>query len=296
MAERKRLTIPDLAEAKRSGSKLAMVSTPDFLSASWAERAGADLLIVGDSLSMIVYGHDNTLPLTVDTMIQHCQAARRGAPNTFLVAAMPYGSTATPDAGIQNALRFMKEGGVDCVKMQGGRRQFRVIEAIAKAGIPVMGHVGMCPHFMHHYGGFKVQGRTAESAAEIVDDALAIQEAGGVGMEIEAVPAPVAKAIDSAVDIFTFGIGAGPACVGQVLLAYDLIGAFDRLSPKFVRRYAEVSRTAIDAIERYCADVRDGTFPAPEHCYAMPEDEARRLLEADQASARTRTRRWRSTS
>ncbi len=277
MTERKRITIPDLAEAKRSGRRLAIVSTPDFLSASWAEKAGADMLIVGDSLAMISYGHTSTLPLTVDTMIQHCQAVRRGAPNTFVFAAMPYGSVATPELAVHNALRFMKEGGVECVKIQAGRKQFHILEAIAKAGVPVMGHVGMCPHFMHDYGGFKLQGRTAASAAKIIDDAMAIEEAGGVGMEVEAVPAPVGRAIDAHVSIFTFGIGAGPSSAGQVLLAYDLIGAFDRLSPKFVKRYAEVSTIAVDALSQYCADVRAGAFPAPEHCYSMPEEEARKL-------------------
>jgi 3-methyl-2-oxobutanoate hydroxymethyltransferase len=222
MGDRKRITIPDLAEAKRTGRRLAIVSTPDFLTASWAEKAGADMLIVGDSLGMVSYGHDNTLSLSVDTMIQHCQAVRRGAPNTFVFAAMPYGSVATPDLAVRNALRFMKEGGVECVKIQAGRRQFVVLKAIVDAGIPVMGHVGMCPHFMHQYGGFRLQGKTAESAARIVDDARAIAEAGGVGMEVEAVPAPVGKAIDEAVDIFTFGIGAGPASAGQVLLELDV--------------------------------------------------------------------------
>ena len=277
MAERKRITLPDLAEAKRSGRRLVMVSTPDFLTANWAERAGADMLIVGDSLSMISYGHDNTLPLTVDTMIEHCKAVRRGAPDTFMFAAMPYGSVATPALAVQNAVRFMKEGGVECVKIQAGRRQFAVLEAIAAAGIPVMGHVGMCPHFMHRYGGFKVQGKTAASAAEIVDDALAIQEAGGIGMEVEAVPAPVGRVIDAAVDLFTFGIGAGPWMTAQVLLAYDLIGAFDRLSPKFVKRYADVATIAVEAMGRYCEEVRSGAFPSPDHCYGMAEEEAAKL-------------------
>ena len=277
MAARKRITIPDLVEAKRAGHRLAIVSTPDFLTASWAEKAGADMLIVGDSLGMVSYGHDNTLSLSVDTMIGHCQAVRRGAPNTFFFAAMPYGSVATPDIAVRNALRFMQEGGVECVKIQAGRRQFHIIEAIVDAGIPVMGHVGMCPHFIHHYGGFRLQGKTAASAAAIIDDARAIAEAGGVGMEVEAVPAPVGKAIDDAVDIFTFGIGAGPASAGQVLLAYDLIGAFDRISPKFVKRYGNVATIAVEALERYCADVRSGAFPGPENAYAMPDDEARRL-------------------
>ncbi len=278
-AARKRLTLPDLQAAKREARKIVMVSTPDFLTAQWAERAGADALIVGDSLSMISYGHDNTLPLTLDTMIAHCQAVRRGAPHTLVIGAMPYGSVATPKSAVRHAVRLMKEGGVDCVKLQAGRRQRKVLQAVADAGVPMMGHVGMCPHFMHHYGGFRIQGRSAEAALEIVADAVAIQEAGGVGLEVEAVPAPVGAAVDAAVDIFTFGIGAGPSTTGQVLLAYDLIGAFDRLSPKFVKRYANVAGTAVEALSRYCAEVRAGTFPAEEHGYAMADDARARLAD-----------------
>lgn len=280
MTERKRITIPDLAEAKRSGRRLAIVSTPDFMSACWAEKAGADMLIVGDSLAMISYGHASTLPLTVDTMIQHCQAVRRGAPNTFVFAAMPYGSVATPELAVHNALRFMKEGGVECVKIQAGRRQFHIIEAIARAGVPVMGHVGMCPHFMHDYGGFKLQGKTAEEALKIIDDAKAIQEAGCIGFEIEAVPAPVAKAVDAAVDIFTFGIGAGPASCGQLLLAFDLLGVFDQFKPKFTKRYANISQIAVDALKTYAAEVRSGQFPDAEHSYSMKPEEIVRLEQA----------------
>ena len=279
-SQRRRLTLPDLAQAKREGRKLVMVSTPDFLSACWAERAGADIVIVGDSLAMISYGHDNTLPLQMDTMVAHCQAVRRGAPNTLVIGAMPYGSIATRELAVHNALRLMQEGGVDCVKLQAGRRQRAVMRAVVDAGVPLMGHVGMLPHRMHHYGGFKLQGRTAEAALDLVADARAIEQAGGIGLEIEAVPAPVGAAIDAAVGIFTFGIGAGPATTSQVLLAYDLIGAFDRLSPKFVKRYADMASVAVDALRSYCEDVRSGCFPAPEHGYAMPEEERQRLARA----------------
>ena len=202
--ERKKLTVPDLALKKKAGEKVVMASIPDYPSAVWAERAGIDIAAVGDSLGMVSYGFPNTLPVTIDMMIAHAQAVRRGAPNCMILVAMTYGSYATPEIGVANALRLMKEGGADVVKMQGGREKVPVIKAIADAGVPVMSHVGMCPHFVHQYGGFKLQGRTAAEAMRIVEDGIAIEEAGAVGFEIEAVPAPVAKAVDDAVKIFTF--------------------------------------------------------------------------------------------
>ncbi len=275
--ERKKLTVPDLIARKRAGEKVAMASIPDYPSAVWAERAGIDICAIGDSLGMVSYGYSNTLPVTVDMMIEHCLAVQRGAPNTFRLVAMPYGSYANPDIGVMNALRFMKEGGVDCVKMQGGRDKFDIIKAIADSGVPVMSHVGMCPHFVHRYGGFKLQGKTAEEAMKIIDDGLAIQEAGGIGFEVEAVPAPVAAAVDAAVDIFTFGIGAGPASCGQLLLAFDLLGVFDQFKPKFTKRYANVSEIAVNALRTYAAEVRSGQFPDAEHSYAMKPEEAEKL-------------------
>lgn len=279
--EKKKLTVPDLIARKRAGEKVAMASIPDYPSAVWAERAGLDICAIGDSLGMVSYGFSTTLPVTVDMMIEHCLAVQRGAPNTFRLVAMPYGSYATPDVGVANALRFMKEGGVDCVKMQGGRDKFAIIKAIADAGVPVMSHVGMCPHFVHQYGGFKLQGKTAEEAMKVIDDGLAIQEAGAIGFEIEAVPAPVARAVDAAVDIFTFGIGAGPASCGQLLLAFDLLGVFDQFKPKFTKRYANISEIAVDALKTYAAEVRSGQFPDADHSYGMKpeeEDKLKRLL------------------
>lgn len=278
--ERRKLTVPDLAARKKAGEKVVMASIPDYPSAVWAERAGIDICGVGDSLGMVSYGFPNTLPVTVDMMIEHCKAVRRGAPNTFCLVAMPYGSYATPDVAVANALRFMKEAGVDCVKLQGGREKFPIIKAVADAGVPVMSHVGMCPHFVHQYGGFKLQGRTAEDALAIIDDARAIEEAGGIGFEIEAVPAPVAMAVDAAVQIFTFGIGAGPASCGQLLLAYDLLGVFDQFKPKFTKRYANLSQIAVDALKAYAGEVRSGAFPDADHSYTMKPEEVARLEQA----------------
>ena len=275
--ERKKLTVPDLIARKRAGEKVVMASIPDYPTAVWAERAGIDICAIGDSLGMVSYGYANTLPVTVDMMIEHCLAVQRGAPNTFRLVAMPYGSYANADVGVANALRFMKEGAVDCVKMQGGRDKFDIINAIADAGVPVMSHVGMCPHFVHQYGGFKLQGKTADEALKIIDDARAIEEAGAVGFEVEAVPAPVAKAVDAAVDIFTFGIGAGSASCGQLLLAFDLLGMFDQFKPKFTKRYANISQIAVDALKTYAAEVRAGQFPDADHSYGMKAEEVAKL-------------------
>ena len=208
---------------------------------------------------------------------EHGLRGRRGAPNTFRLVAMPYGSYANEDVGVMNALRFMKEGGVDCVKMQGGRDKFHIIKAIADSGVPVMSHVGMCPHFVHQYGGFKLQGKTAEEAMKVIDDGIAIQEAGGIGFEVEAVPAPVAAAVDAAVDIFTFGIGAGPASCGQLLLAFDLLGVFDQFKPKFTKRYANISEIAVNALKTYADEVRGGQFPDADHSYSMKPEERAKL-------------------
>jgi len=275
--ERKKLAVPDLIGRKRAGEKVVMASIPDYPTAVWAERAGIDICAIGDSLGMVSYGYANTLPVTVDMMIEHCLAVQRGAPNTFRLVAMPYGSYANADVGVANALRFMKEGAVDCVKMQGGRDKFDIIKAIADAGVPVMSHVGMCPHFVHQYGGFKLQGKTAGEALKIIDDAHAIEEAGAIGFEVEAVPAPVAKAVDAAVDIFTFGIGAGSASCGQLLLAFDLLGMFDQFKPKFTKRYANISQIAVDALKTYAAEVRAGQFPDADHSYGMKPEEVAKL-------------------
>ena len=278
--KRKKLTIPDLAARKRARERLVMVAVADTLTATWAWRAGVDIIGVGDSLGMTVYGHENTLPMTVDQMIAHTQAVRRGAPDTFCIVSMPYGSYATRDVAVLNAVRLMKESGADAVKLQGGREMSDIIRAVADAGVPVMSHVGLLPHYVHRYGGFKTQGRTAEDALRIVDNARAIEQAGAVGLEIEAVPHEVGKAVDEAVSIFTFSIGAGSAGTCQLLNGYDLIGGFDTFKPKFAKRYGNVAEVATHAFEAFVADVRAGTFPDAEHSYAMPSAEAEKLAVA----------------
>jgi 3-methyl-2-oxobutanoate hydroxymethyltransferase len=276
---RKKLTIPDLARKKIEGERLVMVAVGEVLTAAWAERAEVDIVGVGDSLGMTLYGHENTLAITVDQMIEHTRAVRRGAPNTFSIVSMPYGSYATKDIAVTNAVRMMKESGCDAVKLQGGREKFDIIKAVADAGVPVMSHVGLLPHYVHQYGGFKMQGRTAEAALEIIDNAKAIQEAGAIGLEIEAMPYEVGKAVDEAVDIFTFSIGAGPTGTCQLLNSYDLLGAFDTFKPKFAKRYANLAEIAVQAFKDYAEDVRSGAFPDEDHSYQMKPEEVSRLAE-----------------
>ena len=282
---RKKLTIPDLAAKKAAGERLVMVAVGEVLSAAWAERAGVDIVGVGDSLGMTLYGHENTLAMTVDQMIEHTRAVRRGAPNTFSLVSMPYGSYATKDIAVRNAVRLMKESGADAVKLQGGREMFDIIKAVADAGVPVMSHVGLLPHYVHRYGGFKMQGRTAEDALKIIDNAKAIEEAGAIGLEIEAVPYEVGKAVDDAVSIFTFSIGAGAAGTCQLLNGYDLIGAFDTFKPKFAKRYGNVVEVAVDAFKAYAEDVRSGSFPDDDHSYKMKPEEAEKLRKALEAGS-----------
>ena len=254
-----------------------MVSIPDYPSAVWAERAGIDIAAVGDSLGMTNYGHPNTLPVTVDMMIQHAQAVRRGAPNCMVLVAMPYGSYATEEIGVLNALRIMKEGGADVVKMQGGKEKAPIIKAIADAGVPVMSHVGMCPHFMHLYGGFKLQGKTADEAMRIIEDGKAIEEAGACGFEIEAVPAPVAKAVDDAVDIFTFAIGAGSASCGQLCWATTCSACSTSSSRNSPSDMPSCRKSPSRPCKAYASEVRDGKFPDADHSYGMKPEEADKL-------------------
>ena len=280
MTEKQKLTILDLAAKKAAGERLVMVAVGEAMTAAWAERAGVDIIGVGDSLGMTLHGHENTLAMTVDQMIDHCRAVRRGAPNTFSLVSMPYGSYATPDMAVLNAIRLMKEGGAEAVKLQGGREMFDIIKAVADAGVPVMSHVGLLPHRVHLAGGFKMQGRTAEDAIKIIGNARAIEDAGAIGLEIEAMPYEVGQAVDKAVSIFTFSIGAGAAGTCQLLNGYDLIGAFDTFKPKFTKRYGNVAEVATQAFADFAADVRQGNFPDDEHSYKMNPEEIEKLATA----------------
>ena len=272
-----KLTLPELTEKKARGERLAMVAVGEAMSAAWAERAGVDIIGVGDSLGMTLHGHQNTLQITVDQMIMHILAVRNGAPNTMTIASMPYGSYATEKRAIENAIKMMKESGVDALKLQLGKEGSNIIKAIADAGVPIMSHVGLLPHKVHLLGGFKMQGRTAEAAIEIIENAQAIEDAGAIGLEIEAMPYEVGKAVDDAVSIFTFSIGAGSAGTCQLLNGYDLLGAFDTFKPKFAKRYANLSEVATKAFSDYIKEVQTGEFPDVDHSYKMKEEEIKKL-------------------
>ncbi|MCY4292758.1 MAG: 3-methyl-2-oxobutanoate hydroxymethyltransferase [Roseovarius sp.] len=277
MSQKEKLALTDLAAMKAAGERLAMVAVGEAMSAAWAERAGIDIIGVGDSLGMTLHGHENTLAITVDQMIMHALAVRRGAPNTMTLVSMPYGSYATPEIAVKNALRMMKESGADALKLQLGREGVDIIRAVANAGVPIMSHVGLLPHKVHLLGGFKMQGRTAETAMDIVETAKAIEAAGAIGLEIEAMPCEVGRAVDRAVSIFTFSIGAGSAGTCQLLNGYDLLGAFDTFKPKFAKRYANIAEIAARAFSDYADEVRSGRFPDADHGYKMKPEEIRRF-------------------
>ena len=272
-----KLTIPELNDKKAQGERLAMVAVGEAMSAAWAERAGGDIIGVGDSLGMTLHGHQNTLQITVDQMIMHILAVRNGAPNTMTIASMPYGSYATEKKAVENAIKIMKESGVDALKLQLGSEGANIIKAVADAGVPIMSHVGLLPHKVHLLGGFKMQGRTADAAIEIIENAEAIEDAGAIGLEIEAMPYEVGKAVDDAVSIFTFSIGAGSAGTCQLLNGYDLLGAFDTFKPKFAKRYANLSEVATKAFSDYVQEVQKGKFPDADHSYKMKEEEIKKL-------------------
>ncbi|GEP03026.1 3-methyl-2-oxobutanoate hydroxymethyltransferase [Methylobacterium oxalidis] len=271
-------TILDIRAAKRTGEKIVYMSVPDYTSARWAEMAGVDVAVVGDSLAMVAHGHASTIPATMDMMILHAEAVRRGAPNTFVLGCMPYQSYSTVDRALTNAARFMQEALCDAVKPQGGRSQAHILKALVDAGIPTASHIGLTPHTIATFGGFKIQGRTAEAAMKILEDALAIEDAGCFMLEFEAVPAPIATLISQQLTIPTIGIGAGPGCDGQILLAYDLLGVFTDFKPKFTKRYANLTDVAVAGIRRYVEEVKAAAFPDDDHSYRVDPGEYERFL------------------
>ncbi len=277
-AVKKRRTIPEIRESKKTGEKLAYTSVLDYTSAKWAEAADVDVCVVGDSLAMTAHGHPNTIPATMDMMVLHSQAVRRGAPNTFVLGCMPYQSYHTAELALTNATRFMQEAGCDAVKPQGGRSQAHILKALVDAGIPTASHIGLTPHTVAMFGGFRIQGKTADAAMKILEDALAIQDAGCFMLEFEAVPAKIAAAISAELEIPTIGIGAGAGTDGQILLSYDLLGVFVDFKPKFTKRYANLTEVAVNGLRQYVAEVKAGTFPDGDHSYGVDEREYERFL------------------
>jgi 3-methyl-2-oxobutanoate hydroxymethyltransferase len=274
---RGKLALPELAEMKKRGEKIVMVTAYDAPGARFAEDAGIDVILVGDTAAMVVLGHEGTtVPVTMDEMLFLTRTVTRAARRPIVIGDMPFGSYQVSDEdALRNAIRFVKEGGADAVKLEGAGPSVSRARTIVEAGIPVMGHVGLTPQSATMLGGFKTQGKTAEQARQLVDGALALEDAGCFAVVLEAVPAPVAAEVTRRLTVPTIGIGAGRECDGQVLVYHDLLGLTEGHLPRFVKRYANLSREIRDALEAYADEVRAGTFPDEEHTYEMPERERR---------------------
>jgi 3-methyl-2-oxobutanoate hydroxymethyltransferase len=268
-----RLTAP-LVRARKGGDALVMVTAYDYPSARIVDEAGADVILVGDSLAMVVLGYDDTLQVTVEDMAHHTAAVARARPRALVVADMPWMSyNVSPADTVRNAAALVRAG-ADAVKLEGGRKRVAMIESIIDAEIPVMGHLGLTPQSTHAMGGFKVQGRTADAALALVQDAKALERAGVFAIVLEGIPDQVAAMVTESVEVPTIGIGAGPVCDGQVLVFHDLVGLEDRITPKFVRRYGALKADGIDAVRAFAADVRGQRFPSSEESYHLTDEVA----------------------
>jgi 3-methyl-2-oxobutanoate hydroxymethyltransferase len=268
------VTLPRIEEMKRNGEPIVMVTAYDYPSAQVAEEAGVDIVLVGDSAAMVVLGHQATTPVGMDEMLMLTQAVRRGLSTPLLVGDMPFGSyERSNEQAIENAHRFVKEAGVDAVKLERGGPSVDRARAIIRAGVPVMGHVGLTPQTATQLGGFKAQGRTAHDAAKLTEDVLALQSVGCFAVVFEAIPAAVSEALMERLEVPVIGIGAGPATDGQVLVFHDLLGLYDGQQPRFVRRYADVRKEMVQGVRSYADDVRSGSFPDEEHSYSISPEE-----------------------
>lgn len=276
---RKKVTTLTLRQLKKKDKPITMLTAYDYATAVAVDRAGIDMILVGDSLGMVVLGYENTLPVTMDDMIHHCKAVARGARFAMLIGDMPFMSyQASVDEAVRNAGRFLQEGGMDAVKLEGGRERLQAVSAIISAGIPVMGHLGLTPQSVHQMGGFRAQGKTAQAAKNLLDDALALHEAGCFALVLETIPARLARLVSERIEIPTIGIGAGVGCDGQVLVTHDLCGLFDRFTPRFVKKYADLNGEMARAFKSYKSDVQSLAFPGDEHSIEMPEEQWQELL------------------
>jgi 3-methyl-2-oxobutanoate hydroxymethyltransferase len=263
-----KVTVPRLVDMKRQGQKIAALTAYDALFAQLLDEAGVDLLLVGDSLGMVIQGHDNTLPVTLDEVLYHTKAVRRGIKRALLVADMPFLSyQISPEEALRNAGRLLKEGGAEAVKLEGGKILCETVRRLVQSGIPVMGHLGLTPQSIHKFGGYGVRGKSREESHELLEDAIALEEAGAFAIVLEKIPSAVAREITQKLNVPTIGIGAGPHCDGQILVTHDALGLFERFRPKFVRRYAELATLIRDSCRRYVEDVRQGNFPSEEESY-----------------------------
>jgi 3-methyl-2-oxobutanoate hydroxymethyltransferase len=276
----KKVTAHTLIEKKRAKQPITWLTAYDFPMAQFEEKAGIDIILVGDSIGMTTYGFDSTLPVTMDLLIPHTQAVRKGAPNVFLIGDMPYMSyQVCAQEAVRNAGRFMAECGCDAIKLEGGREVLDTIKAILRATVPVVGHLGLTPQSIAMLGGFKAQGRDANAAVRLTEDAKLLEDAGVCMILLEAVPPEVGKIIAERAQIPIIGIGAGPHVDGQCLIVHDMLGMFDAFTPKFVKKYASIGEQIVTALKEFIQDVAGGGFPATEHCYKMPEPEVRKLEE-----------------
>lgn len=276
----KKKSIIDFLKMKENCEQVSWVTAYDYPMASFAEQAGIDMILVGDSLGMVVLGYSGTNPVTMQDCISHCQAVRRGAPNTWVVGDMPFGSyQVSNEVAVENACRFIKEAQADCIKLEGGVRVKERIKAITDAGIPVIGHIGLTPQSSGQLGGFKAQGRTVNSARDLIKDALAVQQAGAYSILIEAVPPEITAFLMELLTIPVYSIGAGP-CDGQLLICGDMLGMFQSFTPKFVKKYANVAEIEINAFKEYVKDVKEKVFPSDDYVYhiAEPIDDFRKLF------------------
>jgi len=279
-----KLPLPELLEMKRRGERIVMVTAYDAPAGRLADAAGVDVILVGDSSGMVVHGRESTVGVSLDEIVFMTQWVTRGAKRPLVIADMPFGSYETSDeTAVENAIRLVKEGGADGVKLERGGTSVARARAIVDAGIPVMGHVGLTPQTATVLGGFKAQGRTAERARKLVDEALALEAAGCFCIVLEAVPAPVARAATRALAVPTIGIGAGPDTDGQVLVWHDMLGYYEGHAPRFVKRYAELGDAITEALARYADEVRSGSFPEEQHTYKMPDEERKAFEAAIQA-------------
>lgn len=265
---RKKITIPELLNMKREGRRISMLTSYDFPFTRIMDAAGVDVILVGDSAGVVVAGHDTTLPVTMDDMLYHTRSVVRAAPKALVVADMPFMSyQSSIEEACRNCGRMIKDGGAEAVKIEGGMNMAHVIRAVSSIDIPVMGHIGLTPQSIHRMGGYKVQGRK-EQAERILDDARAVEAAGAFAVVLEGIPAKLAAEISAELSIPTIGIGAGPACDGQVLVIHDILGLCEKYSPKFVKRYAELTPLISDAVKQYVLEVREGSFPTEEHSFS----------------------------
>jgi len=276
---RKKVTTLTYRQKKERGEIITMLTAYDYPTAMVMDKAGVDSILVGDSLAMVVLGYENTLPVTMDEMLHHCRAVSRGAKTALLVGDMPFMSyQVSVEEALRNAGRFLQQGGMDAVKLEGGRERADAIRAITGAGIPVMGHIGLTPQSVHQLGGFRAQGKTASAAKRLLEDAMILEEAGCFSIVLESVPARLAELISKKISVPTIGIGAGNGCDGQVLVTHDLLGLFDRFTPKFVKKYADFHHEMQRAFADYIEDVETKRFPAPEHTVEMTDEQWEGLL------------------